>query len=49
MVQRKDRVKAEMDEVLGYLKLYQEAFPDNPAFATAAPKKKAKAEAVAEK
>ena len=34
MVQRKDKVKAEMDEVLGYLKLYQEAFPENPAFAT---------------
>jgi hypothetical protein len=33
MVQRKDKVKAEMDEVLGYLKLYQEAFPENPAFA----------------
>ena len=48
MVSRKDKVKAEMDEVLGYLKIYQEAFPDNPAFAVGAGKKKAaKAEPVA--
>lgn len=43
MVQRKDRIKAEMDEVLGYLKIYQESFPDNPAFATGAKKKAPKA------
>ena len=50
MVQRKDRIKAEMDEVLGYLKIYQESFPDNPAFATAGAKKKApKPSPVAEK
>ena len=42
MVQRKDKVKAEMDEVLGYLQLYKEAFPENPAFGTvSAAKKKA--------
>jgi hypothetical protein len=47
-VSRKANLKAEMDEVLGYLKLYQEAFPDNPAFAVGAGKKKpAKTEAVA--
>ena len=39
MVQRKDKVKAEMDEVLGYLSLYKEAFPESSAFA--APAKKA--------
>jgi hypothetical protein len=40
MLQRKDKIKAEMDEVLGYLKLYQESFPENPAFATGGAKKK---------
>jgi hypothetical protein len=39
-VQRKDKIKAEMDEVLGYLELYKESFPENPAF-TAASKKAA--------
>ena len=49
MVQRKDKIKAEMDEVLGYLKVYQESFPDNPAFATAtSSKKKASAKAEVE-
>lgn len=42
MVQRKDKVKAEMEEVLGYLKLYQEAFPENPAFAAGKKKSAAK-------
>jgi hypothetical protein len=28
---RKDQIKAEMDEVISYLKIYQEAFPDNVA------------------
>jgi hypothetical protein len=45
MVQRKPAIKAEMDEVLGYLNLYKESFPDNPAFATAGKKKKVEAEA----
>lgn len=31
---RKDKVKAEMDETLGYLNLYKESFPENPAFAS---------------
>ena len=43
MVQRKPIIKAEMDEVLGYLNIYKESFPENPAFATAAKKKKADA------
>jgi hypothetical protein len=43
MVQRKGTIKAEMDEVLGYLNLYKESFPENPAFATAGKKKKAEA------
>ena len=29
-VQRREKVKAEMDEVLGYLELYKESFPENP-------------------
>lgn len=44
-ISRKDGLKAEMDEVLSYLKVYQESFPDNPAFAK---KKAAKAEAAPE-
>ncbi len=53
MVQRKSTIKAEMDEVLGYLNIYKESFPENPAFATNKQKKKtetaepAKVEAVA--
>jgi hypothetical protein len=43
MVQRKGTIKAEMDEVLGYLNIYKESFPENPAFATAGKKKKADA------
>lgn len=35
-----------MDEVQGYLKMYQESFPENPAFATGANKKKGQAEVV---
>ena len=42
MVQRKPTIKAEMDEVLGYLNIYKESFPENPAF-SAASKKKAEA------
>lgn len=41
-VQRKDKVKADMDEVLGYLELYKESFPENPAFAAGGAKKAAK-------
>ena len=46
MVSRKPKIKAEMDEVLDYLKVYQESFPDNPAFAVggASKKKSAKVE-----
>lgn len=44
MVQRKPAIKAEMDEVLGYLNIYKESFPDNPAFTAAGKKKKAEAE-----
>lgn len=40
MVQRKDKIKAEMDEVIGYLNIYKESFPENPAFAAGASKKK---------
>lgn len=40
MIQRKASIKAEMEEVLGYLNLYKESFPENPAFATAGKKKK---------
>lgn len=47
MVSRKDKVKAEMDEVLGYLTLYKEAFPENPAFSTPTAKKGGKAGAAA--
>jgi hypothetical protein len=43
MVQRKGTIKAEMDEVLGYLNIYKESFPENAAFATAGKKKKADA------
>jgi hypothetical protein len=39
MVQRKPAIKAEMDEVLGYLNLYKESFPENPAFSIASKKK----------
>ena len=39
MVQRKPTIKAEMDEVLGYLNLYKESFPENPAFSTGSKKK----------
>jgi uncharacterized glyoxalase superfamily metalloenzyme YdcJ len=46
MVQRKPAIKAEMDEVLGYLNIYKESFPENSAFATA--DKKKKTDAVAE-
>jgi len=38
MVQRKDKVKAEMDEVLGYLSLYKESFTESSAFAAPAKK-----------
>lgn len=41
-VQRKDKIKGEMDEVLGYLELYKESFPENPAFAAGGAKKAAK-------
>ena len=44
-VQRKDKVKGEMDEVLGYLELYKESFPENPAFAAGAKKGAKKVEA----
>lgn len=44
-VQRKDKIKAEMDEVLGYLELYKESFPENPAFAAGGAKKAKKPEA----
>ena len=40
-VQSKDKFKAQIDEVLSYLNLYKEAFPENPAFAAPATKKKA--------
>jgi hypothetical protein len=40
MVQRKPTIKAEMDEVLSYLNIYKESFPENPAFAAGAGKKK---------
>jgi hypothetical protein len=30
-----------MDEVLGYLNIYKESFPENPAFAQTQKKKKA--------
>lgn len=43
MVQRKPTIKAEMDEVLGYLNIYKESFPENPAFAVGAGKKKKEA------
>lgn len=43
-VQNLDKVKAQMDEVLSYLNLYKESFPENPAFATGK-KKGGKAEA----
>lgn len=42
MVQRKDKIIAEMEEIQGYLNLYKEAFPENPAFAVG--KKKGAAE-----
>ena len=32
-VSNKEKVKAQMDEVLSYLNMYKESFPDNPAFA----------------
>lgn len=44
-MQRKDKIKAEMDEVLGYLELYKESFPENPAFAAGGAKKAKKPEA----
>ncbi len=44
-VQRREKVKAEMDEVLGYLELYKESFPENPAFAGGAKKATKKPEA----
>jgi hypothetical protein len=44
-VQRKDKIKSEMDEVLGYLELYKESFPENPAFAAGAKKATKKVEA----
>lgn len=44
-VQRKDKIKGEMDEVLGYLELYKESFPENPAFAAGAKKAAKKVEA----
>lgn len=43
-VANKERVKAQMDEVLSYLNMYKESFPDNPAFATAGKKKTPKVE-----
>ena len=39
MVQRKPTIKVEMDEVLGYLNIYKESFPENPAFSAASKKK----------
>lgn len=45
MVQRKPTIKAEMDEVLGYLNLYKESFPENPAFSAGSKKKADVAEA----
>lgn len=44
-VQRKDKIKTEMDEVLAYLELYKESFPENPAFAAGAKKAAKKVEA----
>jgi len=43
-VSNKEKVKAQMDEVLSYLNMYKESFPDNPAFASAGKKKGQKAE-----
>lgn len=43
-VQKKESVKAQMDEVLSYLNLYKESFPENPAFAQTGKKSKAKTE-----
>lgn len=39
-IARRDAIKAEMDEVLSYLNVYKESFPENPAFAAGAGKKK---------
>ena len=39
-VQSKEKFKAQIEEVLSYLNLYKEAFPENPAFAAPATKKK---------
>ncbi len=44
MVQTQEKVKAQMDEVLSYLNLYKESFPENAAFAS---KKKGGASATA--
>ena len=44
-IARRDVIKGEMDEVLSYLNLYKESFPENPAFAAGAGKKKAAAAA----
>jgi hypothetical protein len=46
-VQRKDKIKGEMDEVLAYLELYKESVPENPAFAAGAKKAAKKVEPVA--
>lgn len=32
MIQSKDKLNQEMSELLAIIKMYQEAFPDNPAF-----------------
>ena len=47
-VSKKESVKAQMDEVLSYLNMYKESFPENPAFAQTG-KKKAKTEEPAAK
>jgi hypothetical protein len=39
MIQSKEKLNQEMAEQTAIIKMYQEAFPDNPAF-TAAGKKK---------
>ena len=39
MLQSKDKLVQEMTELQGIIKMYQEAFPDNPAFTQVAKKK----------
>lgn len=42
MLNSKDGILEEMKELEGVIKMYQEAFPDNPAFAVGKKAKKAK-------